>query len=97
MIRAINFKGMDLTHTFSGESVAISQTEHRQSLTLGAHAQRGLLYLVCVPVCPKNYVAILLKRRRSRVMALTSLAGQPTSAQGGKGLVNALTDVCTAI
>ena len=27
----INFKGMDLMHTFSGGSVAISLTEHRQS------------------------------------------------------------------
>ena len=27
----INFKGMDLMHTFLGGSVAISQTEHRQS------------------------------------------------------------------
>ena len=29
--------------------------------------------------------------------AYTSLAGQPTSAQGGKGLVNALTDVCSHV
>ena len=28
---------------------------------------------------------------------LLSLAGQPTSARGGKGLVNALTDVCSGV
>ena len=77
-------------------------------LTLGAHAQRGLLYLVCVSVCvsvclhlfspygdqagssaipmalycnkgSKSYVAILLKRQRSRDMALKQATKPPTS------------------
>jgi len=33
----INFKGMDLTHTFSGGSVAISQTKHTGSRSKGYH------------------------------------------------------------
>ena len=38
-----------------------------------------------------------LPREYSHKWVFVSLVGQPTSARGGKGLVNALTDVCSRV